>query len=116
MFCSKCGKEMQDNAAFCPNCGNRVGETAAAKVVPEIKVMLDPSEVVPAKKPVDSSKSFSGQGKTFGLILMLVSIIGDLVAMFAIGFDAFIPITIGATVLFVVKSKFAAKLRRVLKR
>jgi hypothetical protein len=32
----------------------------------------------------------------------MISIIGDLVAMVAIGFDAFIPVTIGATVLFVI--------------
>ena len=27
MFCSKCGKEIQDNASFCPTCGNKVGES-----------------------------------------------------------------------------------------
>lgn len=104
MFCSRCGQELQDGTLFCSACGNKVGaaELPVAEKGTEIKVMLDPNEVVEAKKPADSSKSFSGQGKTFGLILMMVSIIGDLVAMFAIGFDAFIPITIGATVLFVI--------------
>lgn len=102
MFCSKCGTNLQDGTQFCPSCGNKVGETPAPVVQKEVKVMLDPAEVVPAKETADSSKSFSGQGKTIGLILMMISIIGDLVAMVAIGFDAFIPITIGATVLFVI--------------
>lgn len=100
MFCSKCGNQLQDGTLFCPSCGNKVGEAPTLKT--EVKVILDPAEVAPAKKISDSSKSFAGQGKTFGLILMIISIIGDLVAMFAIGFDAFIPITIGATVLFVI--------------
>lgn len=101
MFCSNCGKEIQENTSFCPYCGKNVNQVpipAAEKV----KVILDPSEVVEAKQPIDSSKSFSGQGKTLGLVLMIVSIVFDLVGMFAIGFDAFIPITIGATALFVI--------------
>ena len=101
MFCSKCGKELQDDTSFCPACGNKVGETAPTVSQP-VKVMLDPSEVMPEKKVVDSSKSFKGQGGTIGTILMILSIVFDLVAMFAIGFDAFIPITIGATVVFVI--------------
>lgn len=102
MFCSKCGTNLQDGSQFCPSCGNKVGEAPTSVAPKEVKVMLDPSEVVPAKETADSSKSFSGQGKTIGLILMMISVIGDLVAMVAIGFDAFIPITIGATVLFVI--------------
>lgn len=27
MFCSKCGTEIPDNAVFCPECGNRLGNT-----------------------------------------------------------------------------------------
>lgn len=26
MFCSKCGKEINDNVKFCPNCGNAIGK------------------------------------------------------------------------------------------
>ena len=102
MFCSKCGFKLQDGSQFCPSCGNKVAVAPNPVNNNEVKVMLDPSEVVQPKKTSDSSKSFAGQGKTIGLVLMLVSIIGDLVAMFAIGFEAFIPITIGATVLFVI--------------
>ncbi len=102
MFCSGCGNKLQEGTQFCPNCGSKVSAAASPAAEKEVKVILDPAEVVPQKPVADSSKSFAGQGKTFGLILMMVSIIGDLVAMFAIGFDAFIPITIGATILFVI--------------
>ena len=98
MFCSKCGTNLQEGTQFCHNCGNKVGETNTAVPKQEVKVMLDPSEVVPSKKTADSSKSFSGQGKTLGLILMIVSIIIDLVGLVS----GFIPITILGTVLFVV--------------
>lgn len=101
MFCANCGKEIQESTLFCTNCGKNVNQTSRP-VAEKVKVILDPSEVVNVKQPTDSSKSFSGQGKTLGIVLMIISIICDLVAMFAIGFDAFIPITIGATVLFVI--------------
>ena len=80
---------------------NKVGEQSPSVSQP-VKVMLDPAEAMPEKKVADSSKTFKGQGGTFGTILMLLSVIFDVVAMFAIGFDAFIPITIGSTVVFVI--------------
>lgn len=101
MFCSNCGKELEDSATFCSDCGQSTG---VHKVLPSesVKFVLDPSEVVETKPVADSSKTFSGQGKVIGLILMIFSIVGDLVAMFVIGFDAFIPITTASTVLFVI--------------
>ena len=101
MFCRKCGKELQDNVSFCPACGCKVVENTPSVSQPA-KVMLDPSEAMSAKKGVDSSKTFKGQGGTIGLILMMLSVVLDLVALFVIGFDAFIPITIGAAVVFVI--------------
>ena len=95
MFCSKCGKELQDDTSFCPSCGNKVGENAPAVSQP-VKVMLDPTEAMPEKKVVDSSKSLQGQGKTLGLILIIVSIILDLIGIF------FFPFFILGTVFFVV--------------
>lgn len=32
MFCSKCGKEINDNVKFCPNCGNTIGENVVSTV------------------------------------------------------------------------------------
>ena len=101
MFCSNCGKEIQNGSEFCPHCGqkcvlNRTSNSNAPKII------LDPSETVYKQTTTDSSKSFSGQGKSIGLILMVISIIVDVIGMFVIGFDAFIQITICATVLFVI--------------
>jgi len=102
MFCAKCGEEIVDGTQFCPNCGNKTGNTIEKKVIQAPKVMLDPTEVVEHKETADSSKTFSGQGRTIGLIMMIFSIVLDLVGMVAIGFDAFIPITIGSAALFVI--------------
>lgn len=31
MYCRKCGKEVAETSAFCPNCGERIGKEATAK-------------------------------------------------------------------------------------
>lgn len=98
MFCSKCGFANADNSAFCVKCGSQMVETIYSEPP---KVMLNPEEVIVRKEGKDSSKSFSGFGKVFGRILMILAILGDLVAMCAIGSDAFFPIFMGATGLFV---------------
>ena len=39
MFCVKCGAQLDDNAIFCPKCGNKVGEVSAtASASPEVIV------------------------------------------------------------------------------
>ena len=30
-YCSKCGKELKDNAVFCGNCGNQINKTTQSK-------------------------------------------------------------------------------------
>ena len=102
MFCSKCGKQLKDEMQFCPFCGNKAGEASSSGISHEPRIMLDPSEVVPHKEVPDSSRSLAGQGKTIGLILMILSIVMDLAGMMLIGFDAFIPFTIAATAMFVI--------------
>ena len=42
MFCSKCGAQIQDGAAFCPNCGNKVGETTSGPAEEKV-VGINPS-------------------------------------------------------------------------
>lgn len=97
MFCTKCGTVLQDGSQFCPCCGNKIEEDSFGSQS-EVKVMLDPSEVVPAKKVADSSKSLSGQGSNIGLILIIVSIIIDLFSLVT----GLFPLMILGTILFVV--------------
>ena len=98
MFCSHCGTNLQDGAQFCISCGKKVGENSTQGVREEVKVILNPDEVVPAKESKDSSKSLSGHGRTIGFILIILSIVIDLVAVVS----GFIPILTVGTILFVI--------------
>lgn len=40
MFCSKCGKEVNDNDSYCPSCGNKLGGGNQ-----EVKISLDFSQI-----------------------------------------------------------------------
>lgn len=43
MFCVKCRAQLDDNAIFCPKCGNKVGEVSAtASASPEVIVKSIP--------------------------------------------------------------------------
>ena len=101
MFCSKCGNQLQDGVLFCPKCGNAVNNTRAVPVEKETKVMLEPSEVIKHGEN-NGKKTTSGHAGTYGIVLMIVSVILSLISMFAVGFEAFIPITVLSTALFVV--------------
>jgi uncharacterized RDD family membrane protein YckC len=52
MFCSKCGSQVADNAAFCPSCGQRTGEDAPARGIP-----LAPGGFTPQTAPSVPSAS-----------------------------------------------------------
>ena len=42
MFCSKCGKEIEDNAKFCQYCGHEVGTSKIDnKIIPIPNKILD---------------------------------------------------------------------------
>ena len=101
MFCSKCGEQLQDGVHFCFKCGNEVNKSVESQSTKEVKVMLDPAEV--RNYNVDGRRNTtSGHAGTYGWLLMIISIVFSLISMFAVGSDAFIPITIGGTALFVI--------------
>lgn len=77
MFCSKCGSQVADNAAFCPSCGQRTGEDAPARGIPlapggfvpqtsppappnPTVVQVSPGVYAQAVVPVASSKAYAG--------------------------------------------------------
>ena len=49
MFCVKCGNQIQDGAAFCSACGNRVGEAPVASA-PVAAAPVEENVVVKSKK------------------------------------------------------------------
>lgn len=49
MFCSKCGSQVADNAAFCPTCGNATGaQGAAPRGIPVAPGAFAPQTTAPA--------------------------------------------------------------------
>lgn len=48
MFCSKCGSQVADTAAFCPTCGRRTGEDAAPRGIPLAPGGFSPPVTAPA--------------------------------------------------------------------
>lgn len=50
MLCPKCGKEVNDNAGFCPNCGNAMNAQAFQQPVMQQPVM---QQYIPVKKPAE---------------------------------------------------------------
>lgn len=62
MFCSKCGKEIQENQSFCSSCGQEVGTSSQT---PEVETVT--SEPTPNKS--------SSNPAPVGFILGLVSIV-----------------------------------------
>ncbi len=53
MFCVKCGNQLQDGAAFCSNCGSKVGEAPAAAVSAAAPVSAPVEETVVVKSKKD---------------------------------------------------------------
>ena len=54
MFCTKCGKPLDDVAAFCPNCGNKIADNtphqaASAQAANDVPYQANPPQA--AKKP-----------------------------------------------------------------
>ena len=101
MFCSKCGKQLQEGAQFCHNCGSEVNKIVTPQIANEVKVMLDPLEVVNYSGDY-SRKTTSGHAGTYGFMLMIISIIFDLVGMIFIGTSFFVPMIIIGTSLFAI--------------
>lgn len=72
-FCSKCGAQLDDNAAFCPSCNSNV-----APAQPVMNAYVD---------PYDHTAEFDAQdvsnNKVYAMLLYLMGIIGIVIALLA---------------------------------
>ena len=57
MFCKKCGSQIPDNSAFCPECGAAV---SAAQAEPEAAEQPSNAPMAPAAKPAMDKKRLTG--------------------------------------------------------
>lgn len=79
MFCSKCGKELADDAVFCIKCGFKVGTDCAEDVaeVEENPIVVEEKKDTPAPPPVveEQQPKKKRGGKIFLLLLIIAAII-----------------------------------------
>jgi len=89
MFCSKCGKELQDDAKFCISCGTPVAPTAEAPA--EAPLPEAPIPVVPEIAP--GTPDFTGAPKKrISTVWLVLIIVGALFIMLIIGTAITIPV------------------------
>ena len=69
MFCDKCGRKLQDDAAFCPYCGRKMSD-------PE-------SETLPEKVDPHSEKQDAGSGKYVSVRLPRKHVVGKVLCVIA---------------------------------
>lgn len=85
MYCSKCGNELIENAAFCSNCGEMVKSTNTKKKKVEKKVEKKES----IKEEVNNSEEIelqkASQGKRFVDFIIDYVVVGRLVIPFMVG-------------------------------
>ena len=79
MFCKYCGKELPDDAKFCPNCGARLED----EVIPNEVTFVETSPEQPTETPKSTKvwDVFAKIGLTLGIINMSMCL------LFAIGFN-----------------------------
>ena len=76
MYCKKCGKELADDARFCPSCGEEQTPTTfedpfTATVIPEVE----------EKKPLRVWSIFARVGKILGIVAAATSVIPFLIGL-----------------------------------
>lgn len=93
MFCEKCGTHVDDGQPFCPNCGNRMGETPAeAAPAAAAQTAARPAKAAPsADGLLGKLNAMQGLEKTFYPIvggLFVLSFLLSLLKVFSIGYGS----------------------------
>lgn len=74
MFCSNCGKQIEDGAAFCSGCGTRLNsQTQSTVQIPlgvEATVYQQPVQQQINQQPA-TAKSATKKGRTIGIVLLV---------------------------------------------
>ena len=78
-YCPKCGAQMEDNAAFCPNCGNNAQPNGSPNQAPVY--------AAPEPDPFDHTEEFDAkdisENKVLCLLVYLMGAIGIIYALLA---------------------------------
>ena len=78
MFCRKCGAQLDDNQAFCPNCGASKDASKGSQVVNDVKDQIINSQVV---EQVKEKATENGKIKKPVLIAAVISVVAIIVAI-----------------------------------
>lgn len=100
MFCSKCGAELADGAAFCTNCGQPTQPAAggpspsSSPSVPPVASSPPPTYAPPIQPPVQSGWQSAAQTPVAyaGFWLRFVAYIIDAIILGIVGVGAFFPL------------------------
>ena len=78
-YCPKCGAQMEDNAAFCPNCGNNAQPNGSPNQAPVY--------AAPEPDPFDHTEEFDAkdisENKVLCMLVYLMGAIGIIYALLA---------------------------------
>ena len=85
IYCSNCGTQAADTAAFCPNCGTAFAPPAAASAATPL------GSAIPANGPA-APAAFSYTGQTEDAGRRVLAFLIDIVPMLLIGLLHFVPI------------------------
>ncbi len=95
--CEKCGHKLEDNSPICMYCGHTIPKTQLSKTTIErLEKESKPKESDPTLNAAISVKSF-------GVILLIIGFLSDIIGMFMVGssdVDTFKIVLIGGTISF----------------
>lgn len=74
MFCSNCGKQVEDSAAFCSGCGTSLNSQPQPNVQTPPPVYQSPIVQQSVQQPA-AGKPATKKGRTVGIVLLVLSIL-----------------------------------------